>query len=519
MEHVSTPTPPPRPGAAPWWARPTGPVPGVAGPGAGDDTGSAEVGTDVVARDTRTDTVDPVTGPVVSPPPPAEAPTLAVPRTRRLTRRRSGRMLGGVAGGVADHLGTDVRWVRVAFVALAFVGWAGVLAYALLWVFVRQETTGVERALSRSERLQAIGLLTVGIGLSVLATTVDSSLLGWIAGPLGLATIGAAVVWREADESQRRRWARDARSRVVGGRAAVARTVLGVGLVAVGGTVFLLGNLDLGQLRFGLLAALATLLGVAVLTVPWWVRLVRELGEERQARAVEAERTEVAAHLHDSVLQTLALIQRQAGDQREVLRLARGQERELRAWLYGPGGRARGGDGTDPAAETTLSAAITRAAAEVEDTYAVAVGPVLVGDAVLDADLRALVLAAREAMVNAAKHAGVDEVDVYAEVEPGDDDGPGTAEVFVRDRGRGFDPDAVDGDRHGLADSIHARMERHGGTVRLRTGAGTGTEVRLTMPVAGRPAPPEPGPRQPDVQPGSGEQPEHVTTGDEGTKP
>lgn len=401
-----------------------------------------------------------------------------------LTRRRSGRMLGGVAGGVADHLGVDVRWVRAAFVLLTFLGWAGVLAYGLLWVFVRQEVSAAERTVTRSERLQAAGLLTLGLGLSLVAAT-SGSVIGWIAGPLGLATVGAAVVWREADEAQRRRWARDARTRVVGGRAALVRSLLGAALVLTGLMAFLLGNLDLGQVRFGILAALATLLGVAVLTVPWWVRLVRDLGEERRARAVEAERTEIAAHLHDSVLQTLALIQRQAGDSREVQRLARGQERELRAWLYGPGGRATGGAGVPPseAAETTLSAAITRVAGEVEDTYAVAVGPVLVGDAELDGDLRALVLAAREAMVNAAKHSGTAEVDVYVEVEPASDEVPGVAEVFVRDRGKGFDPDAVDGDRHGLTDSVHARMRRHGGTVRIRTGAGEGTEVRLTMPL------------------------------------
>ncbi|BBG04545.1 MULTISPECIES: ATP-binding protein [Pseudonocardia] len=415
---------------------------------------------------------------------PAHGPAAATARfAAPLTRRRTGRLLGGVSGGVADHVGVDVRWVRAAFVVLTFLGWAGVLAYGLLWTFVRQEEDPVERTVTRSERLQAAGLLALGLGLSLVAATSGASVLGWIAGPLGLATVGAAVVWREADEAQRRRWARDARSRVVGGRAALLRTLLGASLVLTGLAVFLVGNLDLGQVRFGILAAVATLLGVAVLTVPWWLRLVRDLGEERQARAVEAERVEIAAHLHDSVLQTLALIQRQAGNSREVQRLARGQERELRAWLYGPGGRARGGDGSAAATETTLSAAITRVAGEVEDTYAVTVGPVVVGDAELNGDLRALVLAAREAMVNSAKHSGCSEVDVYVEVEPGDDDEPGTAEVFVRDRGHGFDPDAVDGDRHGLADSVHERMRRHGGTVRIRTGAGEGTEVRLSMPL------------------------------------
>jgi signal transduction histidine kinase len=211
--------------------------------------------------------------------------------------------------------------------------------------------------------------------------------------------------------------------------------------------------------------------------VPWWLKLVRDLGEERRERIVETERAEIAAHLHDSVLQTLALIQRQSDQPREVLRLARGQERELRHWLYGPTGYGRSGSG-EPTLDAGLADAITAAAAEVEDTYAIDVRPVVVGDHPLDDGLRALVLAAREAMVNAAKHAEVTEMSVYVEVEPGE------VHVFVRDRGVGFDPDAVPGDRHGLADSVHGRMTRHGGTVRLRSTPGEGTEVHLAMPVA-----------------------------------
>jgi signal transduction histidine kinase len=178
------------------------------------------------------------------------------------------------------------------------------------------------------------------------------------------------------------------------------------------------------------------------------------------------------------VLQTLALIQRQSDSPREVARLARGQERELRNWLYGMGGYRRAGATDRPAADAGLTAALSAAAGEVEDTYAVTVRPVVVGgDRALDGDLRALVLAAREAMVNAAKHAGVEEVSVYAEVEPDE------VNVFVRDRGAGFDPDAVPDDRHGLADSVRGRMARHGGTVGLRTRPGAGTEVHLRLPI------------------------------------
>ena len=240
------------------------------------------------------------------------------------------------------------------------------------------------------ERQQALGLAALGLGVGLAASALGNSALGWVVGPLGVAVAGAAVVWREADEAQRRRWA-GAGART-GWRAALLRVVAGALFVAAGIAVFLLGNLDMGQVQFGLLAVLATLVGVAVITVPWWVRLVRDLGEERRERIREAERAEIAAHLHDSVLQTLALIQRQSDSPREVARLARGQERELRTWLYGPGGYRR--PGARPGRTPGLTDALAAAAAEVEDTYALTVRPVVVGgDRPLDDDLRALVLA------------------------------------------------------------------------------------------------------------------------------
>jgi signal transduction histidine kinase len=396
------------------------------------------------------------------------SPTLPTPP---LVRLRSGRFVAGVAGGVAQHLGVPVLWVRAAFVVLAGLSGAGVLAYGLLWIFVRQEAPDVTRVVSRTERQQAVGLAALGIAAGIAGSAAGNSFIGWVVGPLGVAAIGAAVVWREADQTQRRRWTEGARTGL-SGWSALWRVIAGAVFVAGGIAVFLFGNLQLGQIQFALLAVLATLVGVAVITVPWWLKLVRDLGEERRERIVEAERTEIAAHLHDSVLQTLALIQRQSDQPREVLRLARGQERELRHWLYGPGGYGR-----RSVESGGLAAAITAAAAEVEDTYAVDVRPVVVGDRPLDEDLRALVLATREAMVNAAKHAEVEEISVYVEAE---EEG---VHVFVRDRGVGFDPDAVPEDRHGLADSVRARVTRHGGTVRLRSAPGEGTEVHLSMPV------------------------------------
>ena len=263
--------------------------------------------------------------------------------TPPLVRRRSGRFVAGVAGGVADHLGVPVLWVRAGFVVLAGVDGAGVLAYGLLWIFVRQENGDRPRP-RRTERQQAFGLAALGIGAGLAAA--------------------AGRHRRRLDRRPARRGGDRGRRRVAGGRpdpappldggrpfgvtdlagcgrTALLRVMAGAVFVAGGIAVFLLGNLQLAQVQFALLAVLATLVGVAVLTVPWWVRLMRDLGEERRERIVETERAEIAAHLHDSVLQTLALIQRQSDQPREVLRLARGQERELRHWLYGPAGYGR----------------------------------------------------------------------------------------------------------------------------------------------------------------------------------
>lgn len=408
----------------------------------------------------------------------------------KVYRRRSGRALGGVAGGLADHLGVKVLWVRATFAVLAGFAGAGLLAYGLLWVFVPQEPSGRrDRTVAPArERQQAIGLLVLGAGLTVVGGSITGLLNGWVAVPVAAALIGAAVVWREADESQRRRWRTGVRSGVGGaflgggGWSAAIRILAGVLLVATGIGVVVLRGSNFSQVQFALIAVLATLVGVAVLTVPFWLRMVRDLSEERKARIRTDERAEIAAHLHDSVLQTLALIQKQSEQPREVARLARGQERELRGWLYGPSGYGKPGklEPDDDASEQgrQLSAALAAACGEVEDSFAISVQHVVVGDAELDEALTALVQAAREAVVNAAKHAGVDEVSVYAEVEVN------TATVFVRDRGKGFDPDTVANDRHGLADSIRGRIERNGGSVRLRTAPGEGTEVQLAIPLA-----------------------------------
>lgn len=370
-----------------------------------------------------------------------------------LRRRTGARVIGGVAGGVADHLGIDAQRVRIAFVVLAGVGGAGVLAYGALWLLAPAgDDTGV---LLPGERSRALGLALLGVGLSVSITLLVDGSLAAVLIPVVVVAVGAAVVWRAADGEAARP-----------GVLTTARVLGGATLVVVGLSVVVLARVDLGAVRTGLLAVLATLVGVALLTVPLWLRLYRALEQERHSRIRTEERAVIASHLHDSVLQTLALIQKQSEHPQDVARLARRQERELRAWLFDHDG--------EPTA--TLAGGIKAVAADVEDAHGVLVRPVVVGDCALDPATNALLEATREAVRNAAAHSGAEQVDVFAEVEDTQ------VSVFVRDRGRGFDPDGVPADRHGLAGSVRERMHRHGGTAQVRSAPGQGTEVRLSVP-------------------------------------
>jgi signal transduction histidine kinase/phage shock protein PspC (stress-responsive transcriptional regulator) len=386
----------------------------------------------------------------------------------KLTRARRGHLVAGVARGLADHLRVNVVVVRVAFIALSFAAGAGIVMYAAFWVFVpmaaspssAEPSASTSRLDGRGQYL-AIGALTIGGVLAVqsLGLGLPSELL-W---PLALTGFGAIVLWRQADEAQRTRWRKAATGRAK--PPALATTVAGACLVIAGAASFLAYRGQLSQVRNGLLAAVVMVAGIAVITGPWWLGTLHELSAERRARIREQERAEIAAHLHDSVLHTLALIQRHVDDPREVQRLVRGQERELRTWLYRP----------QPDQELNFGAALERIVAEVEDNHGVPIELVVVGERRLDDGLSATLQAAREAMVNAAKHAGTATISVYAEVETT------KVTVFVRDRGRGFDVAEVPGDRLGVKESIVGRMERHGGHAYVRTAPGLGTEVQLEM--------------------------------------
>lgn len=392
--------------------------------------------------------------------------------TRRLTRAVDGRLLGGVAAGLARHLGIDPVVVRLAFMALS-VGGMGIAVYVALYFFVPAEPEGTEqRATGEPEsrrkgrdisQLVAYVGLAAGLGfLFLLFGGVFDPLL-WF---LVFGTLGGVILWQQANPSQRDEWVSNAvGSRGRRGGTGLMRAGTGILLVVVGVIGFLVFQEQLQNARAGLTFAFTLLAGVALIAAPWIIGLVRERDQERRERIRNAERAELAAHIHDSVLHTLTLIQRRAEDPREVQRLARVQERALRSWLY-----QRPAD-----ADTTVSPALERVAAEVEEEHGVPIEVVCVGDCPVDDSLTAMLRAAREAMVNASKYAGTDSISVFGEVDPEE------VLVFVRDRGAGFDMDGIPDDRMGVRGSILGRMERHGGSARIRTAPGEGTEVQLRM--------------------------------------
>lgn len=416
---------------------------------------------------------------------PTSAPASAS-SPRKASRVSQTPVLGGVAGGLARHLAVPVLWVRAFFVLTAVMGGMGVVLYAGLWLVLPSDsrfavgTPGGEantrlgrrpgpiRRLADAGPAIALGALGLGAVL-VLEAFVGGATVFF---PLLIAVAGVALLWRQADEAQRERWL-DSSGRIdpvraifgSGGWQSYARVGAGLGLVVLAFVLFALRGGSVGLARDLTLAAVLGVIGIVVVIGPWIYRLAADLTQERAERMRTQERADVAAHLHDSVLQTLALIQKNSTDAPTVARLARSQERDLRAWLYSD----------SAASDETLASAVRAIAAEVEDTYGIDVDVVLVGDGPAEP---ALLAACREALVNAAKHAGVSRVDVYAEVAAG------VADVFVRDRGAGFRIEDVPEDRHGVAKSIIDRMARHGGSATVKSAPGEGTEVHLTMGVS-----------------------------------
>ncbi len=421
------------------------------------------------------------------PPPPPPGDRIRPRPALGFTRSTRDRVIGGVAGGLGERLGVDPVFVRLAFVALTFAGGAGILLYLLGWVVSDEDPAGTVGRTVRDPNLQqAVALGLIVVGLLLLLRTAGLWLGDELVWPIVIATAGSAILWARGSEDDRARWTRIASrvpgnpvASILGGRVSLARVVVGGLMIAAGMAAFLAVNESVRALRDIAVALVVAVGGAALVFGPWIARLLQELGEERRARIRSSERAEVAAHLHDSVLQTLALIQRSGGDARRMAALARRQERELRAWLYGQ---------TDLAAADTLRAAADLMVEEVEVAHDIAIEVVVVGDVPVDDDLRALLGAAREALVNAAKHAGTTTASLYVEVEPDE------VTAFVRDRGIGFDRAHIDGDRRGLSGSIEDRMRRHGGNAEILSAPGAGTEVVLTLPLRTdeRPEPSEP---------------------------
>ncbi|MEV4638191.1 PspC domain-containing protein [Actinoplanes sp. NPDC049548] len=394
-------------------------------------------------------------------------------------RPRDHRVIAGVASGIARHLGVSVTVVRIALVLLLAFNGLGLLLYAVFWAVLPQQLpTGAakpHRDLALLLPFGAIGLGVVLLQGLLFQDNGGAGTAGWL---VAVIAVGAGVIWHQSDPTRRGNWTDGSQAPWLAAvvaesdrRSFVFRFIGGGVLVAVGviGVLFVfLPKGNLATVFNGVIFAFVGLLGVGVVVAPLLWRTFSQLRSEREGRIREQERAEVAAMIHDQVLHTLALIQRNSTDIKEVQRLARGQERSLRNWLY------------KPTASPTerFGAALEQAAAEVEDTYAISVEAVIVGDTQCDERVAALVAAAREALVNAARHAGVNTVSLYAEVEDAE------LSVFVRDRGAGFDPNGVEDTRHGVRGSIIGRMQRHGGKAVIRSAPGDGTEVRLTLPAS-----------------------------------
>lgn len=396
-----------------------------------------------------------------------------------LRREREGRLAGGVMAGISAKTGIDVTALRVGLVVVALLTTGfGAAIYVITWLLLPMtgETSTIASRAMSDKRGIALGA-ALGSVLGILLIAVSSLGAAWLnapAWPIIISVCGLVLIARNGspeEQNQLRRLVEPVLG-AAGSPAAdrkLLRWLLTAALLIAGLVLLLHGHerLDLLVPLGGLLLMLA---GIAVALGPWWLSIARDLVDERQARIRAEERADMAARVHDSVLQTLALIQRRAAEPQEVVQLARMQERELRAWLF---------DGQPPGSikgeGVTLAGGIRQIQQEVEAKHRITVDAVTVGDCDLDDDLQALLAAAREATVNAAKWSGADTVSLFAEVEPG------AVSLFVRDRGKGFDPEAVPADRKGLAESVRARITRRGGSAVVRSAPGEGTEVSLTM--------------------------------------
>ena len=380
--------------------------------------------------------------------------TLA-PAYPKYLRRRDSAVVAGVASGLAAHLRVNVAWIRIAFVVLSVLNGLGAGIYIGLWILSKSVTEG-QPIPDRFNKLTSLTLVVAGSLLTLVGVFGVAAVSLWIGIPLLIIAVGSSLAWFAYDRFESK----------------------GASIAIIAGALLVISGLLLAAYHWeerptfnaAVGTVLLTITGIAALIVPFGLRLWEKFSAQREAQLIADERAEIASRLHDSVLQTLALIQKRANNPEEVVRLARSQERELRQWLF------------DPVTDVTVLAALQRASGEVEDTFGVRITPVTVGEDIpLDDANQACVLAAREAMVNAAKYAGDSSIDVYAETFGG-------LTIYVRDRGPGFDIDTIPADRHGVRDSIFGRVERAGGEVTIHSTPVAanpeqhGTEVEIRLP-------------------------------------
>ena len=376
-----------------------------------------------------------------------------------------------MAAGIAARLNVDVTLVRLVFLVLSFAGGFGALLYVTLWAALPESGSPMApiRRTPASPPTQLLALAAIGLGLLLLIRDFGLWFGDAIVWPFALAGLGAGVIFlRSGPEGHI--------SRVTGGMASLgtsgagklspARVGAGAVLVVAGMLLVLRSSNVIASATSFFIPVTVTLLGVTLIFGPWLWNLGQQLRDERRQRIRTEERAEMAAHLHDSVLQTLALIQRSDSPQQIAL-LARRQERELRSWLFGGGENSVG----------TLHAAIDDLTTRTEGLHGVPVEVVVVGEANVDERVEALLAACGEAMANAARHSGADSISLYLEVAEDQ------MLAYVRDKGRGFDLDAVPADRKGIAESIKSRVQRHSGTAEIVSAPGSGTEVRLKIPL------------------------------------
>ncbi len=372
------------------------------------------------------------------------------------------RWVGGVAAAIAHELGVQAIIIRVCFLLLATVGGWGLVLYAIGWAIFALATPDSlssnyvpqPKAATPGHRNAAIGMITLGLILFLLRST--PAFFDDVVFPLGFVLTGMLIAWTRSGE---------------GGMSAVVRVVAGLVFAMGGFLAFAALQVNFVDAIVSLVFGMAVVSGIVLVAAPSVVRMGRDLDHERLERIRSDERARISAHIHDSVLQTLTLIQQHGEDPARTRQLARRQERELRNWLYGTP--------TSTPTGLRLGPALEFAASSVEDSFDVSIAVVAVGDTndLEPADLDALIAASKEAMANAAKHSGSNRIDVYAERRGQ------SIEVFVRDTGVGFDPASISQDRHGVADSIVARMQRVGGKALIHSAPGSGTEVELVMPL------------------------------------